>query len=377
MKVLILSTHLMGSGHLVRMAALARGVSAAGGKALLINGGRLIPHLDLSGVDVIQLPPVASDGLNYKTLIDERGAPISAAGMAERKTAILAAFDQFQPDAVITELFPFGRRVLAEEFEAFLSHTRAAQPRPVILASIRDVPEPKRKPGRIEEADARLARFYDAVLVHGEQADGMFEAAWPCSELLRAMLRYTGYTADPLPDAAPDGPGAGEVLVAVGGGAVGRRLLAHAAEAARSSNRRWRLLAGGADAAEIVRELTGDNVIAEPARRDYREMLQRAACSVSLCGYNTALDLIQSGVPSVLVPMEEHGEREQLIRASRLAQRSQFTLLREAETSPEALNAAVETAIAVGPAAPSRVNGAECAARIIAEEVANLRETQE
>jgi len=385
-KALILSTHLMGSGHLVRAAALARGIKAAGGKALLITGGRPIPHLDLGGLEVLQLPPVASDGLDYKTLLDTKGAPVPAALLEARRAAILAAFDRFRPDAVITELFPFGRRVLAAEFEALLSAARAARPRPAILASVRDIPEPPKAPGRADEAEARLARFYDAVLVHGED-DGAFEAAWPTSPAVRSMLRYAGYLADPSPPAAPDGPGSGEVLVAVGGGVVGRRLLEIATTAATGSSRPWRLLVGGADADEAASTLkaasgaskadSNRRLIVERARPDYRAMLRRAACSVSLCGYNTALDLIQSGVPAVVVPMEDAGEEEQLIRAQRLARRPQIRLLRQADATPEALAAAVEAAIAAGPVQPQTVDGAARAAAIVAAEVAKVRSAQE
>lgn len=380
MKALILSTHLMGSGHLVRAAALARGVHAAGGEALLINGGRPIPYLDLAGLEVLQLAPVASDGLNYKVLLNADGARADKSQLDERRSIILSAFDRFQPDAVITELFPFGRRMLAAEFEALIAHARAADPRPAILCSVRDAPEPPKSTGRTEESESRLARFYDAVLVHGDAADGMFEAAWPVTDAIRPMLRYTGYIADPPPPAAPDGPGAGEVLVSVGGGVVGRRLLSTAVKAAALSNRRWRLLVGGADAGAAVLALkaeAGGDVAIEPARPDYRELLQRAACSISLCGYNTALDLRQSGAPAVLVPIEQAGEREQLIRAESLARQKQFTLLRETEATPEALAEAVEAAISAGPAAPIQPRGAQRSAEIIAEEIAKLRAAQE
>ena len=48
-------------------------------------------------------------------------------------------------------------------------------------------------------------------------------------------------------------------------------------------------------------------------------MLYHAAASVSLCGYNTALDVLQSGVPAVLVPFDNGGEVEQSLRAEALA----------------------------------------------------------
>ena len=52
---------------------------------------------------------------------------------------------------------------------------------------------------------------------------------------------------------------------------------------------------------------------------DLRAELDAAAASVSQCGYNTALDLLVSGVPALVVPFAEPGEDEQTRRALRLA----------------------------------------------------------
>jgi len=44
-------------------------------------------------------------------------------------------------------------------------------------------------------------------------------------------------------------------------------------------------------------------------------MLYHAAASVSLCGYNTALDILQAGTPAVFVPFDDGSEVEQGLRA--------------------------------------------------------------
>src|SRR5690606_28564177 len=119
-----------------------------------------------------------------------------------------------------TELFPFGRRALRAEFTALLAH---ANGRARILASVRDVLEPKRKPGREDETAAHLARRYDLVLVHGDPALIPFAATWPRAAAFGDMIRHTGYVAAPPP--APTAAERSEVLVSVGGGAIGRGLL--------------------------------------------------------------------------------------------------------------------------------------------------------
>ena len=137
----------------------------------------------------------------------------------------------------------------------------------------------------------------------------------------------------------------------------GRRLLALAAQAAALSPRPWRLLTGGPDAADLARDLPAHyrranlrttNLTAEPARPDYKALLAGAGCSVSLAGYNTVLDLLGCDTPAIIVPFDEHGEREQVIRAERLARLDGFTVLRVGDLTPLMLARAAETA-ATGP----------------------------
>ena len=126
---------------------------------------------------------------------------------------------------------------------------------------------------------------------------------------------------------------------------LGRLLLEIAARAAALSRRPWHLLAGGADAADIAGRLVADapaNLTIEPARPDYRELLAGAACSVSLCGYNTAVELARCPTPALLVPSEEAGETEQLLRARRLAEHEGFALMRMETLTPGGLADAAE-----------------------------------
>lgn len=362
-RIAFLVTHLMGSGHFVRTLAIARAVHGAGGRALVISGGRPLPHIDDAGIEIAQLPPLSIRDLDYKILRGPDGAPAGAAYMAARGAAIADALSRFAPDVLVTELFPFGRRALAPEFEAAI----AARPAGCRLAvSIRDVLEPPSKPKRAEETRARLAPF-DLILVHGEDAVAPLALSWPGHGLapapdIAARIAYTGYVLAPAP-AAADGPGAGEVLVSVGGGAVGRGLLDVAAQAARLSARPWRLLVG--DAGDCARLCAIGPAMAEPLRKDYRAMLRRAALSISLAGYNTAVDAAVRGGPSILIPMEEGGEQEQLIRADAFAALPGLTCLRIADLTPKALHMAAEAAIAAWRPhpAPLHTDGAADGAR--------------
>ena len=112
-RVTILVTHLLGTGHLSRSLVLVRALRDAGLSPQLISGGMPTGHLDLSGVDFVQLPPVRSDGASFTRLLDSNGDPVAAEFMQTRIRMLEDTLRSNPPDVLITELFPFGRRILA------------------------------------------------------------------------------------------------------------------------------------------------------------------------------------------------------------------------------------------------------------------------
>lgn len=346
MNVLIVVTHLLGTGHLSRALTLGRAFVAAGHQVTLASGGMPAPLLDHAGLTFLQLPPIRSDGTNFTRLLDGDGQEVAEATFTARQTALISALTP-APDILITELFPFGRRVLSAEFLGLLEAAKALPRPPVILASIRDILAPPSKPSKAIRADEIIARFYDAVLVHSDPVATRLEQSWPVSDMLQARLKYTGYVAPLAADPHPTQLGEGEILVSAGGGAVGTALFETAIEAAHlMPTRRWRLLVGGSDSAARVKALERLNppkgTIIEPARPEFRQMLRHVAASVSMCGYNTALDLMQAGTPAVLVPFDDGAEVEQTLRAESLAQMAAVEVLRSAEMTPRVLCDAVE-----------------------------------
>lgn len=363
MKVMFVVTSLMGAGHLQRTLIIARAIKAAGGAPIIVSGGRPIAHLETSDLTVEHIPPLSADGFDYSKMMTPDGVADDAY-LRSRAARLVDLFEAYKPDALVTELFPFGRRALSSEFLTLLAQAKG---KAKIFASIRDVLEPKRKEKRAEETSLRLRRWYDGVLVHGDPNLIGLEATWPLVDHFRNIIQYTGYVAEPSPPA--DLSSADEVLVSVGGGVIGRNLLETAVRAAALGDRQWRLRVGGADADEEVarlRAIAGDApVVIEAAASDYRARLAACACSVSLLGYNTCTDLLLAARPSVICPMREGDEREQRIRAEAFRGLSAFHQLED--VTPEALSGLVETAIETGPGAPHgvKVDGAATTAQIL------------
>ena len=334
MRVAILVTHLLGTGHLKRASLLADGFVQAGHDAIVLSGGFPAPNASPKNATLIQLTPVRSDA-TFSALYGENGEATPAL-LAQRKIEIGETLTGFAPDMLITELFPFGRRKLAAEFETAIEAADGA----LIYSSIRDILQYPRKAGRSDEAEARFATLYDGAFVHGDDALVPLDDSWPLPDLLRGKVHYTGYIAETDPTNPTGSNGTGETLVAAGGGSVGDRLFEVAATAGDSS---WRLLVGGNDRDERIarfRTLGGSTIIG-PTRPDFRDLLGNADLAILQCGYNTAMDVIQTGVRAVFVPFEGDGETEQITRARAFAKRFGCGLVREADLSVDALKAEV------------------------------------
>ena len=63
----------------------------------------------------------------------------------QRVAEIEAIFDTLNPDLILTEAYPFGRRMVRHEMDALLRAAGKRQPKPLIVASVRDILQERKK----------------------------------------------------------------------------------------------------------------------------------------------------------------------------------------------------------------------------------------
>ena len=373
--------HLLGIGHVMRVAQVAREAAALGLEVTVLSGGGRL-GLDWGGVEVRELPSVRARDGSFEVLIDEAGRPLDAAFHARRRTLVLEAFERVHPHVVLVESYPFGRRACRGELDPLIAAAQTRRPRAPVLVSIRDILVAKSNPARYAEIAARIRRDIDAVLVHSDPHLVTLEASFPAAAAIADKLRYTGYVADARrtqADAELSGVGRGEVLVSAGGGAVGGPLLRAALAARPLTSARdlaWRLIAGPnlpqADHDDLTRKLS-TGVTLERFRSDFQSLLWNCHLSLSQAGYNTVVDVLRTGARAVVVPFASGNETEQALRARILAERGLVHVV-DAETlggpeGPAALARAIERAL--GAPAPVQgslaLDGARRAAETVAE----------
>jgi len=371
-RVLFYVQHLLGVGHVMRAATIARNMCVAGLDVTVVLGGSKVLVADFGPADIIHLPPVRSDGSNFKVLLDENGVEIDDDFKNRRRDELLNVYASLKPNVLLVELFPFGRRQLRFELLPLLAAARESSK---IVCSVRDVLVPMKKPKRIDEIiDTALAHF-DQILIHGDKSVIPFTETFPRATELHHLMSYTGYVVDDngLPDIDT---GTDEVIVSVGGGAVGETLLRTSIAArplSASADRPWRLLAGRHLPKPVFDDLkatAGAGITIEWARHDFRALLRNADLSISQGGYNTTMDVLQAGCRNVIVPMAEADESEQSLRASKMEAKGLIHMVRAGDLSPKNLAAAVNKALAAPPPpilSGINLGGAQRTAQIVTE----------
>jgi len=376
--VLLYVQHLLGIGHVKRSLRVAKALAEEGIEVTLVSGGEpLGEQIGAVFKRVVQLAPVRASDATFKNLVGPGGRPIDEGLRKARRTALLDTFVSAQPDAVVIEAFPFGRRAFRFELDPLIEAARSRCPRPLVLCSLRDIVIVSDDPSRHREIVDRVRADFDYVMIHGDPAFIPLEASFPAASEIADRLVYTGYVAEPdQTEVADEVAGMDEVLVSVGGGAVGSALLSTALEARRNgclATLVWRLLAGPNfpdGSFEILARGLPAGVVLERYRNQFPQMLRRCRVSVSQSGYNTVLDILAARARAVVVPFASERETEQQLRAERLAAQGVLELVPEAELSPARLALAIERAVGAEPQRiPIDTGGARHTAGLIANMV--------
>jgi len=342
--------HSLGLGHLVRTLALARSL-ASKFDVTVVAGGELPEQLELpSGIELVRLPALAlADG--GLVSVDDRYSVESA--QRARAAVVLDTFRRLRPEVLVVELFPFGRKKLAGELLPLLTEARVAGA--LVVSSLRDILVRGRSDQAAHDERASLTanELFDVILVHADPGLVRLEETFRPHTPLSVPVEYTGFVVPETPLPEPPAERTGPVVVSAGGGRFGGALLRTAA--AMELDVPVRLVAGpflpDADWDEL-QGMTRDGVELVRAVPSLAAALVTARASVSQCGYNTALDLLRTRVPALVVPFAAPGEDEQTRRAALLERRGAVRLLAEASLDPVALGEAVSRLLGTTPALP-------------------------
>lgn len=144
-KVLFYCQHLLGIGHVSRSLSLVNELSRSFA-VTYVQGGPPTPKVPVAGVRTVQLAPLLMRE-NDSSLYDPENKRTVAEIFTERAEQLgqLAA-EGF--DAVVVELWPFGRKKFAKEILAWFAELKERNPRIQTVCSVRDILVQKKRRGR-------------------------------------------------------------------------------------------------------------------------------------------------------------------------------------------------------------------------------------
>jgi len=301
-------------------------------------------------IDILKLPglrKVSNDEYAPRRL----RIPVSEI-RALRSALLHAAVKAYRPTVVLVDKHPFGAK---GEFRAGLDELRAAGGCAVLgLRDILDEPGNVLKEWSAHRMRERIGEFYDQVLVYGEPAvfDPVAEYHFP--EALAARTRFCGYVVNH--DAASATPEAfvkenhsrPTVLATTGGGEDGFFLLQMFLRAAAEGSWEGIAVAGpmssGPELKRLRRLASRAKVALHTFVPNLSQMFGSVDALVCMGGYNTLVEAVSSGVPTVCIPRTSP-RSEQLIRARAFARLGLLSILEPETLTPENLNQAIDLAL--------------------------------
>ncbi len=360
-RVAFYSQHLIGVGHYFRNRQIVNALAKAC-DVFFIDGGRPVPEAGLDErVMRIPLPPLRTGAQGIEPVDTESDLQ---AVMRERQVRLAEAIEQICPDVFCVEFFPFSRWSLKGEILNTIVRLNQVNPDAKVLCSLRDVPtraksnvlQPTVTPVQRRDGDAMrfysvpfggihheylafnrryyeevvpvLNEYFDAVLVHGDSQLSRLEDHFPWVDDIGIPIIYTGFVSEKLENVSrPDGAPDRYVLVSAGGGVEGLALVAPCIEAWKQlaqedahDGREMVIFAGAfidEGHFEALRELCGEGPFRlERFTSNFLAWMRNADLSINRAGYNTCMNVLETRVPSILVPSIAMDDQE--FRAQKL-----------------------------------------------------------
>ncbi|MEO1352597.1 MAG: glycosyltransferase [Cyanobacteria bacterium J06635_15] len=348
-KLMFYCQHILGMGHLIRSMEIVRGLTDDF-EVCFINGGEIVQGFQIPpSVQMINLPAIKTDPEFRELQAVDDNLSIEAV-QTLRQRQLLATLKAFQPDVLMIELFPFGRRRFSFELIPLVENARAQNAK--VVCSLRDIVVTKQDQTRHEAKICRLMnQYFDQLLIHGDPSLHPLEDSFSRVNDLNCDVHYTGYvvqqpgnTRPTITDQIALSDERPMILTSVGGGRFGHELLDCVVETAQvlegklphcirmftgpfmPEEKFWELKYAAHDRSNLQIHRYTPNLLA---------YMQKADLSISMAGYNTTMNILTTGVPAMMLPFTGNDDKEQTMRVERLAQLGRVKRLHPEDLRPK------------------------------------------
>ncbi|ELR99076.1 glycosyltransferase family protein [Gloeocapsa sp. PCC 73106] len=342
-KVLFYCQHILGIGHLIRSIEIIKGLIPEF-QVCLINGGQVIEDFPFpQEIEVVNIPAIKTDSEFEELKPVDEDLTLEELEII-RKELILNVCSSFQPDILIIELFPFGRRRFSFEIIPLIEKAKSLGSK--IVSSVRDIVVTKQDQSRHEQKVCQLInRYFDLLLIHGDPNFIPLDISFSALDQLTCPVYYTGYVVQPIPSVAPrrllEQP---LILVSVGGGRFGHELLESILKTAPllapQIPHRFQVFTGPFCPDSMYEKLVGlaldqDNIAVNRYTPNLIHYMLQADLSISMSGYNTTMNILTTGVKAMMMAFDGNGDLEQITRITKLADLGRIKIISSDDLDPQ------------------------------------------
>lgn len=395
MRILFHYTHKQTLGHTTRSISFARALSERGAEVLILQGGIPQPFIRFpQGCKIVNIP------FPFDTRGSFQSHPVSISAK-QRAHFILKTAADFNPDALITEFFPFGRLDYMPELLPTLRYLQKKGIR--IIASIGYPLLANLDRFKDQEFTIlwrALFAFFDTFLIHTPpelETRYIEKTIQPATlsrlytTIMKSLKKRVFYTNYIFPDKVitggtqlPTTKASNAIIVSRGGGAVYPNLITSAIEAhCHLDSKNYIIIACGPATSSKEMALFRSRLKPQDKRRVFlarhlnnlHDHLRTCRVSVSLCGYNTSVQMMRYGTPSVIIPYQNTVAtmpiNDQIARARLLQEKFSSIILDHKTLTGQSLAEAIKIQIArprPAPAPTDWFNGADVAAQAVIQD---------
>ncbi len=316
MRVAFYCQNVLGLGHITRSRSILRELCKAHEVVFLQGGQESGLDFSFPNLRMFPLPPIMmkeADGTLYVPKEE-----IDLETQWKRRLAQIDTLKNETFDALIVELYPFGRRQFRNEIQKLIEVCRAKNSKLKIFCSLRDIMIQKlSEPSRADQIEKALGQF-DGVFVHSDPQLISLERTWPRAKNIQKKLHYTGFVSEGSNNkpSQQNNLRTNEILITAGGGNVGQDFYQAILKASQHFPQNSFTFVFGPYVEERFRRDFEDkarafsNVKTSDLISDFEERLRSCRLSVSLAGYNTVMNILNTGTPALLFPYDANWEQK-------------------------------------------------------------------
>ena len=189
-----------GLGHVVRTAAIAQAIREMWPQAemLALSGEVHLTDLMPAGVECVKLPSYLTKEIATGFSTSSPTLSLDRNAITKWRTTIVeASFRVFNPNIVLVDFFPMGKR---QELADVLAGYRNRQPSAAIVLGLRpvvDSPKFARQDNLSDDNLEFVTRFYDVIAVYGDKEICDFATEYILPTKITNMLKYVGLIVRP------------------------------------------------------------------------------------------------------------------------------------------------------------------------------------